>query len=183
MFSFPPLPVPPPVPGSSASAPVSSPTPFKNLFGHTVAGNNTVDASANGSGIDTSVGVGTVGAVAALEAIRVDSGRNVTTSSEPIVSEGDEPPSACTENPLTSGKRVQKVLADPEIPSKSNSTPPIRKTGRVRMETTRFTQANSIGQNPKRPRPAESQNERPKKSKCLVFSAFTLAHAPIYIGK
>ncbi|KAG1784899.1 uncharacterized protein HD556DRAFT_1314698 [Suillus plorans] len=85
MFSFPPLPVPPPVPGSSASAPVSSPTPFGNLSSHTVAGNNTVDASANGSGIDTSAG----------------------------------------------------TLLPPPNPY--------------------------IGQNPKHPRPAESQNERPKK--------------------
>ncbi|KAG2366006.1 hypothetical protein BDR07DRAFT_1373949 [Suillus spraguei] len=109
MFTFPPLPVPPPVPGPSTSAPVSSATLFGNLSSHTVAGNNTVDASANGSRIDTSVGVGMLGAVAVPEAMQVNSGRNITTSSEPIV--------------------------------------------------------NSIGQNPKCPRPTESQNERPKERK------------------
>ncbi|KAG1789191.1 uncharacterized protein HD556DRAFT_1311564 [Suillus plorans] len=195
MFTFPPLPAPPLAPWSfdASSAYVYLPSTFSPTTGTqvlrhqllfhflhsqphhwhpvlqlpavssvTVSGNL---SSANGSRIDTLVGVEALAAVVVLEAVRVDSDRNVTTSSEPI-SEGNELRSACAENLPASGKRIQKVLADPEIPTKStSSTLPVRKTGRLRTETTRLVQANNIGQNPKRPRPAESQSEHRKKRK------------------
>ncbi|KAG1824014.1 hypothetical protein EV424DRAFT_1538378 [Suillus variegatus] len=173
MFTFPPLSAPPLAPGPSTPAPVSFPP---------------LPAPPLAPGPSTPAipwwAVEVLAAVAVLEAVRVDSDRNVTTSSEPI-SEGNELRSACAENLPASGKRIQKVLADPEIPTKStSSTLPVRKTGRLRTETTRLVQANNIGQNPKRPRPAESQSEHRKKiALSMVFSCKTNVFTLFFLAR
>ncbi|KAG1860959.1 hypothetical protein F4604DRAFT_2034532 [Suillus subluteus] len=171
-FNFPSLPAPLPMPGSSTPAPTislptpgsSTPTPTvsatisvevshggaavsgQSLSNHTdIAENDTANASVKG--IDT-LGVGTPGATA-VEAVQVDSDKDITFSKP----KGHP---AC-------GKHIRQVPTVSEIPNDSNSTQPVRKTGRIRTETTQLMQANNIGQNLKRPRSTKPQSERPKK--------------------
>ncbi|KAG1837145.1 hypothetical protein C8R48DRAFT_680377 [Suillus tomentosus] len=187
-FNFPSLPAPLPMPGSSTPAPIvslpasgsstpaptvslptpgsSTPTPTvsatisvevshgsaavsgQSLPNHTdIAENDTANASVEG--IDT-LGVGMPGATA-VEAVQVDSDKDVTFSKP--------------KGHPTCGKHIRQVPAVSEIPNDSNSTQPVRKTGHIRMETTRLMQANNIGQNLKRPSATKPQSEHPKKKK------------------
>ncbi|KAG1723577.1 hypothetical protein EDB19DRAFT_1916043 [Suillus lakei] len=147
-----------PTPGSSTPPPTVSATisvevshggaavSGQSLSNHAnIAENDTANASVEG--IDTS-GVGTPGATA-VEAVRVDSDKDVTFSKP--------------KGHPTCGKHIRQVPTVSEIPNDSNSTQPVRKTGRIRTETTRLMQANNIGQNLKRSRSTKPQSERPKK--------------------
>ncbi|KAG1797169.1 hypothetical protein EV424DRAFT_1352883, partial [Suillus variegatus] len=173
-FTFPTLPAPVPTHDSSTSAPSDSPAPFftppafifptlpalvptPNYSTSAPASCTTIsvgvshgDAAVYGQSLSNLVGtaennsadasMGTPDATAVVEAAtRVDAMNNdiTTTSSKP-------------KGRPTTGKHMRQ---------------PVRKTGRIRTETTRLTQANNIGQNLKRPQHIKPQSEHPKKKK------------------
>ncbi|KAG1741400.1 hypothetical protein EDD22DRAFT_959037 [Suillus occidentalis] len=163
-FIFPTLPAPISTPNYSNSTAPASSTAISVRVSHSdaavygqslsnlvdTAENNTADASIEV--LDTS-GMGTPDATAVEAAAtrRVDVNNDMTTtSSKP-------------KGRPTTGKHMRQVPTDSEIPSDSNGMQPVRKTGRIRTETTQLMQANNIGQNLKRPQHTKPHSKRPKK--------------------